>query len=719
LVGQTLSHYRIVAKLGAGGMGEVYRAHDTTLDREVALKVLPAELASDPDRLARFEREARSLAALDQPNIVTIYSIEAAAGPAGADRAAGIGAVAPPTLHFLTMQLVEGRRLSELIPRGGMPLDRIFDIAIPLADALAAAHEKGVIHRDLKPGNIMVTDEGRVKVLDFGLAKLRQEAVPEEATALPTEPLTELAASLPRELARIIRRCLVKEPERRFQTARELAIELEELRSEVASGEAWESVPRPPRRRRAMLWGGLAAAALVFGAAVALVLWGPRLHREPPATVAPPGAATFTKLVFETARKGRMSASPDGRFFVYASDASGNWDLYLQRIGGGRAINLTEGSFADDRRLAFWGNRSGIAQAWMIHADGSGMRRLTDTAGSAVGIPIWSPDGTRLATCSQSGEKSYVFDADKPWSEEPPVPLPPFGDGEDRFCPLAWSPDGRLLAGGHWRTLGIERTAVYSVDTGRYRILAEPVWAKSLWTAWLADSRRLLVNAQGEDRSAVFLIDTESGEAREVRARSSSASHDAAVVVLGPLDVVLAEIVSGLDLDKHQLRASRVGDAVPRAAGNIDGLPGAQLDRFVVPRDDSPSLDDVPVLAALPVALQAEPLTGLHDDALDLVVGLVGQHPVVPPGTTIFLGRLVDDPAIELQIALDHPVRGEALLDPTPALGSGELRDPLDGIDRLLDRRAEEPAALVGHHLRQATATKADDRRAAGHGFDD
>jgi len=174
MVGQTLGHYKILELLGKGGMGEVYRAEDTTLDREVALKILPPELAESQERLDRFQREAKTLAALDHPNIVHIYTVEEADG-----------------VRFLTMHLVEGKQLSELIPKGGMSLDRIFDLAIPLADALATAHEKGVIHRDLKPANIMVTDEGRVKVLDFGLAKLQHDLHTPVATELPTEPLTE------------------------------------------------------------------------------------------------------------------------------------------------------------------------------------------------------------------------------------------------------------------------------------------------------------------------------------------------------------------------------------------------------------------------------------------------------------------------------------------------------------------------------------------------
>src|SRR5262245_55966770 len=137
--GMKLGHYEIGAAIGAGGMGEVFRATDTKLGRAVALKVLPAAMASDPERLARFQREARAVAALNHPNIVTIYSVEEAGG-----------------IHFLTMELVEGQSLSEAIPERGLPIDRILSTASLLADALAAAHERGIVHRDLKPANIMM-----------------------------------------------------------------------------------------------------------------------------------------------------------------------------------------------------------------------------------------------------------------------------------------------------------------------------------------------------------------------------------------------------------------------------------------------------------------------------------------------------------------------------------------------------------------------------------
>jgi serine/threonine protein kinase len=289
LIGRTLAHYKITAAIGAGGMGQVYRATDAKLGREVALKVLPPDMARDPERLARFQREARAVAALNHPHIVTVFSVEEADG-----------------VHFLTMELVEGHSLDHLIPEGGLPVEQIIEIASALADALAAAHEKGIVHRDLKPGNVMVTGEGRVKVLDFGLAKEMRapdsEAVTVTAAALtevgvvmgtpaymspeqvsgraldhrtdifslgiilyqmttgrrPFEGLSaaELASSilrdtpapldsarpgLPGDLTRIIRRCLEKEPRNRIQTACDIANEFRDLARRATPGS-----PSPP-----------------------------------------------------------------------------------------------------------------------------------------------------------------------------------------------------------------------------------------------------------------------------------------------------------------------------------------------------------------------------------------------------------------------------------------------------------------------------------------
>jgi hypothetical protein len=280
---ERLAHYQLIEPLGAGGMGEVYLAEDSKLERRVAVKILPPHLASDPERLHRFEQEAKALAALNHPNIVTIYSVEESDG-----------------IHFLAIELVQGTTLSEKIPRGGLPLESFFDIAVPLVDSLAVAHHNGIVHRDLKPGNVMVSVDGRVKVLDFGLAKLRRDAETTGGeTELSTEqltsagkilgtvaymspeqvkgnrldhrsdifslgvmlyemttgdrpfhgdtsaelmssilrdtpsPVTEVRDELPDHLRRILRRCLEKNLDRRYQSALDLRNELEDLRDEI------------------------------------------------------------------------------------------------------------------------------------------------------------------------------------------------------------------------------------------------------------------------------------------------------------------------------------------------------------------------------------------------------------------------------------------------------------------------------------------------------
>jgi serine/threonine protein kinase len=170
MIGKTLAHYEILAPLGSGGMAEIYRARDTKLGREVALKVLPPEWGKDDERRKRFHREAKALAALKHPHIVTLYTAEEEG----------------ETL-FLTMELVDGKTLRNLVPEKGLPLRKILDISIPLVDAVGYAHKQGITHRDLKPMNIMVDEEGRTKVLDFGLVKLLEPESPSGAGMLTTD----------------------------------------------------------------------------------------------------------------------------------------------------------------------------------------------------------------------------------------------------------------------------------------------------------------------------------------------------------------------------------------------------------------------------------------------------------------------------------------------------------------------------------------------------
>jgi len=276
-LGDKLGQYEVLGPIGAGGMGEVFRARDSRLGRDIAIKVLPAAMAHDPDRLARFRREARAVAALNHPHIVTIFSVEEADG-----------------IHFLTMELVEGQPLGQLIGASGLPVEQIVAIAGELAEALAAAHDKGIVHRDLKPANVMITRDDRVKVLDFGLAKEvggdgpnattrtsqndTQAGVvmgtpaymsPEQISGRPLDhrtdifslgivlhematgkqpfagnssgelissilrdhpaPVTDSRPDLPGDLARIIRRCLEKDPRHRVQTARDVANDFRDL----------------------------------------------------------------------------------------------------------------------------------------------------------------------------------------------------------------------------------------------------------------------------------------------------------------------------------------------------------------------------------------------------------------------------------------------------------------------------------------------------------
>jgi len=305
LIDRTLLHYKVITKLGAGGMGEVYRAFDTKLDREVALKVVPEDFAADPRRLARFAREAKAVAALNHPNIVTIHSIEQDQG-----------------IHFLTMELVDGKSLDQMVPRDGLPLAQVLEISGPLTEALAAAHGRGIVHRDLKPGNIMLTKDGRVKVLDFGLAKLLSDASPAEldftASQAPTatvtltaagivvgtvpylapeyldgniadhrtdifslgvvlyemvtgllpfqgrsgpavmssilrddpRPVSDLKPEAPDHLVRVIERCLEKDPERRYQSASDVGYEL----ATISGGAVAPRMPTPQSGSSSVRW---------------------------------------------------------------------------------------------------------------------------------------------------------------------------------------------------------------------------------------------------------------------------------------------------------------------------------------------------------------------------------------------------------------------------------------------------------------------------------
>ena len=413
-----LGPYEVLSLLGAGGMGEVYRARDTRLGREVAIKVLPAALASDPERLARFEREARSASALSHPNIVAIYDVGTA------------------EVSYIAMELVSGASLRALMG-SAVPVRRLLQIAAQIAEGLAKAHDAGIVHRDLKPENVMVTEDGLVKILDFGLAKLTQgsgataAANTQEATlAAETAPgivmgtvgymspeqalgktvdyrsdqfslgaiLYEMATgrrafhrgSTPETLAAVIRdepesivqrnpnvpallrwtieRCLAKEPRQRYASTEDLARDLATLRDRL--GEVSGSAAAPadsvasPRRWRWLLPLAFAAGVLVT-AGVGWWHWGrggtDEEWRNPLA-----GARSTRVTDWEGAEIG-ASISADGKFVAFLSDRDGPYDVWVQQLGSGSFENITKGQarglggrgirvtgFSDDGTHVWW-----------------------------------------------------------------------------------------------------------------------------------------------------------------------------------------------------------------------------------------------------------------------------------------------------------------------------------------------------------------------------
>jgi serine/threonine protein kinase len=373
--GSRLGPYEIVSALGAGGMGEVYRAWDSRLGREVAVKVLPGDVAADQERVRRFEQEARSASALDHPNIITIYDI----GSADA------------TL-YIAMQFVEGKTLSALLSTDSLPTKKVLDIAVQIAEGLAKAHAAGIIHRDLKPENVMVSRDGLVKILDFGLAKLtapeRAEQLseaptvtagtrpgivmgtvgymsPEQASGKPLdfrsdqfslgsilyelstgrrafrrstpaetltaiireepEPLGAINPRTPAPLRWIVERCLAKDPEERFGTTRDLARDLASIRDHLsdALSVSGEAVPAPPRPRR-LLAPLLLGAALLAAVAFTTYFLGKNAGRTPP--------PSFRQLTFHRGTISSARFAPDGQMILYGSVWEGRpIEIYVSR----------------------------------------------------------------------------------------------------------------------------------------------------------------------------------------------------------------------------------------------------------------------------------------------------------------------------------------------------------------------------------------------------
>jgi serine/threonine protein kinase len=501
MTGRRIGAYQILAQIGAGGMGEVYRARDTRLGRDVAIKILPREFTTHPDRLARFEREARILAALNHPHIGTIYGIEDTPDDAGSH------------LRALVLELVEGDTLADRIARrkgAGLPINEALDIARQIADALDAAHEKGIVHRDLKPANIAITTQGVVKVLDFGLAKLdarpqasatesptvtvddtREGLVvgtaaymsPEQArgqavnkrtdiwafgcvlyemvtgrAAFARQTITDtlvavldrepdwqaLPASTPALVRKLLERCLTKSQRQRLRDIGDTLTELESLGGPEEPAAAAAS-PRPADRSKRRLFY-VAMGLSSIAAATVFIVWSGR-----PAPVSALNLGPLTRLTSDSGLTTEPSVSADGRFIAYASNRGGdNLDIYVQQTSGGPAIRLTNDP-TDDRQptllpdgsvVAFRSDRvpAGIYLAPAL----GGSARLIAPEGRG---PRFSPDGQSIAYWTGpwlaprsvgTDRRVFVMAA----TGGPPARLA--AELSDAGDPV-WAPDGRSL----------------------------------------------------------------------------------------------------------------------------------------------------------------------------------------------------------------------------------------------------------------------------------
>jgi serine/threonine protein kinase/Tol biopolymer transport system component len=567
--GRVLNHYEIVRMLGKGGMGEVYVARDQRLGREVALKVLRDDLASNDERRERFEREARSVAALQHPNIVTLHSIEEADG-----------------ITFLVMELIAGKPLSKLIPRNGLPLDRFLEIAIPLADAVAAAHARGITHRDLKPDNVLVDDQGRAQILDFGLAKMAAPTGLDAGSMGPTEaltgegrivgtiaymspeqvdarevdarsdifslgvmfyematgvrpfdgdtsmsvlssilrdepkPVTEQNQRLPRYLGRIVKRCLQKDPSNRYQSALDLRNDLVELRDELASGELTGSGAAVPlSSRRSLRWLPV-VSGLVILAALGL-LWSTRPTARSSTETSQSGYEMRRLIV--RGSPGTAAISPDGRYVVYTSEAAGGRSLRLQQVATGSDIellpavdwdvNLTNLGFTPQGEYVRYAQGAGGGRTlWEVPALGGPRRRLADEI--LIG-PAFSPDGRHAAFVpgSEFLERwaSLVVMSLDDGSRRTVFELPEGGADVES---VAWSPEGDRLALEVFRDGQGDFIELLTLETESIDVVPGDPSIGIEELCWSADGRTLVVVARAVERGRLQLwsVDPRSGE---------------------------------------------------------------------------------------------------------------------------------------------------------------------------------------------------------------
>jgi len=583
MIGKTLSHYRIESLLGKGGMGEVYLAEDTKLGRRVALKILSKELAGDADRRQRFEREARAAAALNHPNIVTIHSVEEVDG-----------------VPFITLEVVDGQTLSSVIPSGGMALAKLLAVAIPLADAIGTAHQRGITHRDLKPANVMVTSDGRVKVLDFGLAKLKEEAWQAASAALPTQELTgegrilgtvaymspeqaegrtvdprtdvfalgvllfEMATGdrpfkgdtqmsvlsaiikdtptsvtalnreLPRELAKIVQRCLAKDPDDRYQTAKDLRNDLRALKEDLASGElaAASAASGEAARGRAParpVWQHPAVVGLTGVAAVAAVAYAMGRIGGPAEPVRTPFDSIALTRLTTTGTAGLAALSADGRYAAYVVNENRQQSLWLRQVTTSSnvqivppaAANYDGVSFSPDSNYIYYvvyPRGENLASLFQVPVLGGGARKLVEDIDTP---PSFSRDGRRFAFLrglpALPGTAVMLADADGGNARQLALRKRPLDFALEG---LAWSPDGRVIAipGENGETLE-GSIVIVNAESGEETTLGSHGWHAIQYVSWMPDGRTLLVNGQeagGESSLQIWAVSYPDGHVTRV-----------------------------------------------------------------------------------------------------------------------------------------------------------------------------------------------------------
>jgi Tol biopolymer transport system component len=523
--GTRFGPYAIVAPLASGGMGEVYRAHDTRLQRDVAVKVIAELLANDPDRTRRFESEARAAGALAHPNLLAIFDVGTHEGR-----------------HYIVSELLEGSTLREAFTSAGLPPRKVVDWVAQIAQGLSAAHEKGIVHRDLKPENLFVTRDGRIKILDFGLAKTAAPvpgdgstvdaatnpgrilgtagyASPEQVRGLAADARADVFSlgavafemltgrrafpgpttvdtlhgilnddpsfgmpgrTVPPALAAIVRRCLEKRPEERFQCARDVAYALQ-----AVPLDAGEPASRTRAGRLAWIAAGLAGVAVL---AVALRGPGRGPAPEPP----------VVRYVTHSGQDEEPAVSPDGHTIAFVSGRDGGQRIWLANLRTGEEAPLTDGPADDHPRFSPDGSAlvfvraegDGASRLLKVPVLGGEPRRLIDDARAGAD---WSPDGRRLAFVRQARTGAptaglWVAEADGSNAREV-ASVPALW-----ATPPRWSPDGRRVAFSHGQGAAVVwSTLIVDADAGGRQRLAPPLTFGMLSApAWCCGGRSLV-----------------------------------------------------------------------------------------------------------------------------------------------------------------------------------------------------------------------------------